>query len=85
MGYVDKEKQKEFQREWLKKRRAKWLSENGPCKKCGTWENLHVHHKDPKLKISHRVWSWAETRRLAELAKCEVLCCPCHGWTRKKK
>lgn len=29
-------------------------------------------------KINHRVWSWAEARREAELAKCQILCHDCH-------
>jgi 5-methylcytosine-specific restriction endonuclease McrA len=84
VSYKNIEKKRAYQLKWLKERRDKWLEENGPCKKCGSEENLHVHHKDPKTKVSHKVWSWAEERRLKELAKCEVLCCSCHGWTRRK-
>lgn len=85
MAYVDRERQKKYQREWLRKRREAWIKENGPCKRCDSWDNLDIHHKDPRLKISHRVWSWKEERRLAELAKCEVLCEKCHGKTRTKE
>lgn len=59
-------------------RRDTWLKENGPCKRCGSIEELQVDHIDPFLKVDHKVWSWSETRRMSELAKCQVLCKPCH-------
>ncbi len=62
----------------LLKKRRDWLMTNGPCQSCGSVENLEVDHIDPSLKISHRVWSWAEPVRMAELAKCQVLCSVCH-------
>jgi hypothetical protein len=78
MAYKDKEKQREFQRESLKKKRVAWLMQNGPCLHCGSWEDLEVDHKNPAEKVNHRIWSWSEPRRLAELAKCQVLCTSCH-------
>lgn len=62
----------------MQRRRAAWLAENGPCRVCGTWENLHVDHVDPASKKNHRVWSWASERMAAELAKCQVLCATHH-------
>src|SRR5579863_7150610 len=62
----------------MKARRLTWLQENGPCANCGSWTDLEVDHKDPEQKITHRVWSWKESRRLEELAKCQVLCYNCH-------
>lgn len=38
-----------------------------------------MDHKDPEHKLNHRVWGWAEARREAELAKCQVLCRFCHS------
>ena len=55
-----------------------WLEENGPCARCGANENLEVDHIDPLTKVSHNVWTWAEEKRLEELAKCQVLCHNCH-------
>jgi hypothetical protein len=78
MAYSDRQKQREFQREWLQRRRNDWLDENGPCQHCGSTDQLEVHHLDPKQKVEHRIWSWATDRREAELGKCEVLCRPCH-------
>jgi hypothetical protein len=74
----DRSKLRAAQREWLQRRRRAWLEANGPCVKCGSWDDLEVDHIDPRAKVEHRVWSWAEARRLAELAKCQVLCRPCH-------
>ena len=65
-------------RKWLQNRREKWFKENGPCKNCGSWENLELDHIDPAQKVSHKIWSWSDKRRLEELAKCQVLCYDCH-------
>lgn len=78
MPYKDKNKKREYDRQWMQARRQAWFAVNGPCVKCGTWENLELDHKDPSTKITHNVWSWAEERREIELAKCQVLCVACH-------
>lgn len=65
-----------YQNRWLQNRRKQWLQENGPCKKCGTWENLEIDHIDPnqkKYEVSS-LWSRKEEIREKELAKCQVLC-----------
>lgn len=59
------------------KRKNEWFAANGPCS-CGSWDSLELHHVDPKTKIGHNVWSWAEERRNAELAKCVAKCRKCH-------
>jgi len=63
----------------MAERRFVWLNANGPCVKCGSDEDLEVDHIDPSLKIDHKVWSWSDVRRSAELAKCQVLCHKCHA------
>lgn len=78
MPYKDLERQRAFQREAAAKRRAAWLAKNGPCRECGSWNDLEVDHIDPSQKTNHRIWSWSEERRATELAKCQVLCGPCH-------
>lgn len=78
MTYSDKNKQREYQRAFLRRRREKWLADNGPCRVCGSTKNLTVDHKESKDKVTHNVWSWSEVRRSAELAKCQVLCESCH-------
>jgi hypothetical protein len=59
-------------------RRNSWLEKNGPCVDCGSFKKLEVHHEDKTKKVTHRLWSWSEKRRLEELAKCCVLCKRCH-------
>lgn len=72
--------QREYQKNWLKKRRLDWIHENGPCKKCGTWENLEVDHIKREDKTMHTasIWSRTEAVRKEELSKCQVLCKKCH-------
>jgi hypothetical protein len=78
MPYANREDHRKNQRERLKKNRSEWLAKNGPCKRCGTWENLEVDHIDRTTKVDHRIWSWSEKRRQEELKKCQVLCFTCH-------
>ena len=78
MGYLDRNKQRAFARDWIKRRRNEWFEANGPCHLCGSWERLEVDHIDPAQKVTHRVWSWRAERRQAELAKCRPLCHRCH-------
>ena len=78
MPYKNKEKQKQYQREWVAKRKSDFFL-NKFCIKCGAKENLELDHIDPSKKLSHRIWSWSEQRRLDEIAKCQILCETCHG------
>lgn len=77
MPYADPEKQREYQRRWIAKRRAEYM-DGKTCKKCGTAGDLHIHHRDTDTKVHHRIWSWARPRLEAELAKCDILCGECH-------
>jgi len=77
MSYSDKEKQLAYQREWMHNRRMAFF--NGKvCVRCGSIDRLELDHIDPEQKISHRIWSWAQEKREAEIAKCQVLCHDCH-------
>lgn len=72
------EKKKEYDREWVAKRRAEWFADKC-CVVCGATERLELDHinpptKDPKLKPGTGLWSWSKERREIELAKCQVLC-----------
>ena len=78
LSYLNKEKQLEYQNNWLKQRREEWLREHGPCVECGSFQNLDVDHIFPEQKVSHNVWSWTKERRDEELKKCQVLCSYCH-------
>jgi 5-methylcytosine-specific restriction endonuclease McrA len=64
--------------ELQRRRRAEWFRENGPCVGCGSDEDLQVDHRDRAQKVSSNFWTWSAERRAAELAKCQVLCEPCH-------
>ena|ERR1035441_5831625 len=64
--------------------RTQWFLEHGPCKMCGSWENLALDHI-VRLNLSSRrkrpsalLWEWATPRRNSELAKCQTLCVSCH-------
>lgn len=77
MPYKDPEKQRAYARQWAANRRKKYTA-GMACVDCGSTENLEMDHRDPAEKTSHRIWSWAEPRLLAELAKCEPRCRDCH-------
>jgi hypothetical protein len=77
MAYKDKQKQREYQKRWIQKRRTDYLI-NKCCVQCSSVDNLRIDHIDPVLKTDHRIWSWSEDRRLKELNKCQVLCQECH-------
>ena len=64
--------------QWAGARKQAWFRESGPCKNCGSWENLEVDHIDPSQKVTHKVWHWKKEKRDAELKKCQPLCKSCH-------
>ncbi len=77
MPYRDREAQRDYQRRWMAARRQEFLGGKS-CTFCASIENLEIHHFDPGAKVHHAIWSWAQPRREAELAKCIVLCRDCH-------
>ena len=77
MPIADPEARRKYQREWYAKRRADYLADKC-CVRCGATVDLRLDHIDPKTKVSHSIWSWSQERRDAEIAKCQVLCEPCH-------
>lgn len=72
-----KEYLKNYTREWMRKRRSDFFSDKS-CIKCGSKESLELDHIVMADKVDHKIWSWREERRLAEIAKCQVLCRKCH-------
>jgi len=47
--------------------RSAWLKENGPCRRCGSHDNLTIDHIDPLSKEQAdnqtRLWNWSKKRR----------------------
>lgn len=83
MPYKDRNKKREYQREWCAKRRRDFL-DGKSCIECGSTEYLQLDHIDRTKKISHRIWSWTEERRKEEIKKCQILCKICHKKKTKK-
>lgn len=77
MPYKDRDKQRAYQRDWIRRRRADWLDANGPCAKCGSTEDLIVASLKPSKPIPHRVWTYSAQRRDDVLSGCVVLCRSC--------
>ena len=81
MAYSGEEK-RAYQRQWIAKRRTAWIIEHGPCVVCGSWLDLEVDHEDPTQKLLNPATLWGMSpknpKRIAELAKCRVLCSLCH-------
>lgn len=73
MSITDPEARREYQRQWVAARREEFLRDKC-CVICASTVNLELDHVDPNEKIDHKIWSWSESRRLAELEKCQVLC-----------
>lgn len=83
MAYKDLDAQRQYQLEWMWRRRWGWILENGPCVWCGSTTNVQVSWKNPatkQVKIAS-IWSRSQENRDRLLADCEVLCGDC---TRKK-
>jgi hypothetical protein len=77
MSYKDKSKQREYQRQWIAKRRSDFFADKY-CVTCSSRDRLELDHIDPSIKVDHRIWSWSQQRREAEITKCQVLCYDCH-------
>lgn len=83
MPYKDHEKQKEFQRKWIAKRRADHFK-GKKCRHCGkplTSKSGKLDHVTPqknKGKYDQRIWSLGKEKRSKELKKTQTLCDKCH-------
>ena len=75
------EEQKEYQKLWMRKRRAEWLKSQGDeCALCKSTDRLEVDHVDKTLKTikASVLWSRNDEVRKKELENCQVLCYSCH-------
>lgn len=84
MPYSDKEKNKEYQRQW-KRDHKNWYRDYKAtlsCSKCGFSHPavIQFHHpREKEFNISRAVNSKTSRERImAEIAKCEILCANCH-------
>lgn len=77
MPYADPNKQREYVRKWVAKRRATFFRDK-VCIDCGSNENLELDHVDPSAKVASAIWSWSADRQATEIAKCVVWCRDCH-------
>lgn len=84
MPYKDKNKQNEYQLNWWRKRRQEFFRDK-KCEICNSTNKLVLHHKNPKSKKSHSIWSWSQKRREAEVKKCTIWCEKCHRKYHAKK
>lgn len=77
MPFKDRLKRNEYNKNWISNRRKEFFK-NKSCVSCGSIEKLELDHINPEEKISHRIWSWTESKRIEELKKCQILCHLCH-------
>lgn len=63
---------------YARAKRAKWIEDNGPCKKCGSSKDLEIDHIDPKSKSFEIHFALSLKTLEPELVKCQVLCHDCH-------
>ena len=79
MPYANLDQRREYARLWVKKRRDDYYREKCCARvQCSSMIDLELHHTDPTIKVSHKIFSWSKARRDAELQKCIVLCHDCH-------
>ncbi len=72
-------KKRKYARDWVSKRRTAFFKGKS-CIECGESDikKLNLHHRNPKEKESHNIWSWSKERRDEEILKCDILCKKCH-------
>jgi hypothetical protein len=80
MPYKDRDDVRQYQLVWMWRRRLTWILENGPCRWCGSCDNLSVSFILPWKKTVRvtSIWSRSDEKRAELLAECEVLCIGCH-------
>lgn len=71
----------EYAKERRKRLRDEWIAQGGgACVNCGSTERLEIDHIDPSTKTREiaGIWTCSIATRVAELAKCQILCRTCH-------
>lgn len=71
------EAKREYQREWMRKRRERAIEYlGGKCEECGTTEELEFDHDPPEAKVRsiNSLLSYSWEKQKEELDKCCLLC-----------
>lgn len=86
-GWKDQDRKREYQRNWVRKRRQYYIDQRGgACERCGCTVDLEFHHTQPEIKVTHRIFSYSKERIEKELSTCKLLCrTPCHRKIEQKK
>ena len=85
MGYKDPEKQRAYQRWWMQRRRIAWTAMLGPCRDCGSWDDLEIRYPERGRRDKHTIWSMSWPKRREVLAQCYAVCWRCRGQRIAKK
>lgn len=73
---------REYMNRYRAKRRAATIAQLGSkCCKCGSSDNLQFDHIDPTSRewLISDMFAMPKARLQSELAKCQLLCQPCHN------
>lgn len=67
-------------RRYHERRQEALMLLGGTCVRCGTDEDLNFDHIDASQKAFSigKMWSVSREKFLSEIAKCQILCAPCH-------
>jgi 5-methylcytosine-specific restriction endonuclease McrA len=81
MPYKDDDKQRDFQKKWVAKRRSDHFK-GKKCASCGkaiTAKTAELDHKKAKMnRTGHKIWSREKKDRDKEIKKTQILCTACH-------
>ena len=84
MPFKSRLRQTDYNREWMRKRRQEVITQlGGKCTMCGVTDELEIDYIDPSAKAlpigSVLGMSLSNPVRIAELAKCQLLCSKHHS------
>ena len=81
MPLKDPEAMRQYQRQWLRRRRE-WYFEGARCVYCAAAKDLEVNHVVPLAveprRMKHRIWSYRREVIEDELSRCEPVCRRCN-------
>lgn len=75
------EEKRAYHRAWMRARRTAYFAGKS-CAQCDSRDRLELDHVDPSTKVYQPAALWGMSdrnpKKIAELAKCQVLCRDCH-------